>query len=270
MTAAGICTLDGLVGPFFSMGGIKLYCGDCLEILRMIPDESIDIAFTSPPYNLGEGMEDKGGYRVAHKGSLWQGSRLRNGYDAHGDAMPYDDYVEWQRAVLSECWRVVRGAIFYNHKPRVVKRSLRTPLALCDHLPLRQIIIWDRGSGFNFMSGAYVPQHEWIVLLAKPEWSLRDKAASGVGDVWRIHPEAKNPHPASFPVGLPARAIETSGARSILDPFCGSGSTMVAAKNAGIEGVGIELSQSYCTLAAERLGDGPLFSRPNEKDERRA
>jgi len=255
--------LQQLVQPFFSRAGIVLYHADCLDVLRAMPNESVDIAFTSPPYNLGEGMEDKGGYRVAHKGSLWGGSRLRNGYDTHDDAMPYDDYIKWQRAVLSECWRIVRGAIFYNHKPRIVKRSLRTPLAMCDHLPVRQIIVWDRGSGFNFMAGAYVPNHEWIVLMAKPDWSLRDKAASGVGDVWRFPPESNNPHPASFPIGLPALAIETTGARSILDPFCGSGTTLAAAKNAGIEGIGIELAKTYCEMAADRIGDGPLFERLN-------
>lgn len=240
--------------------GISLIQGDCLQVMRSMPDESFDVVITSPPYNLGEGMEDKGGYRVAHKGSLWSGSRLRNGYDAHDDAMPWDEYVKWQRQVLAECWRVTRGAIYYNHKPRIVKGRLRTPLELVGEIPVRQIVIWDRGSGFNYMGGAYVPQHEWIVLMAKPGWTLREKAASGAGDVWRIPPDSGNDHPASFPLALPRTAIETSGAQSVLDPFAGSGTTLVAARNLQRRATGIELSEGYCALAVERLSMGPLFA----------
>ncbi len=242
--------------PFYDAHKMKIIKGDCLEVMREMADDSVDITVTSPPYNLGEGMEDKGGYRVAHKGSLWQGSRLRNGYETHNDAMPYDEYVEWQRAVLRECWRVTRGAIYYNHKPRIVKGQLRTPLTLCGELPVRQVIIWNRGSGFNYMNGAYVPMCEWIVLMAKPGWVLRDKSASGVGDVWNIPPDSGNEHPASFPLEIPTRAIETSDAQIILDPFSGSGTTLRAAKNLGRQAIGIEVSETYCRLAVERLSQG--------------
>lgn len=244
--------------PFYDARNITLWNGDCLEVMRRMESNSVDITVTSPPYNLGEGMEDKGGYRVGHKGSLWGGSKLRNGYETHDDAMPYNEYVDWQRAVLRECWRVTRGAIYYNHKPRIVKGELRTPLTLCEGMPIRQIIVWDRGSGFNYTHGAYVPMHEWIVLMAKPGWTLRDKSASGVGDVWRINPDSDNEHPASFPLALPLMAIETSDAKVILDPHAGSCTTLRAAKDLGRRGIGIEVSETYCRLGVARMSQDAL------------
>lgn len=234
--------------------GIVLYQGDCLEVLPTLGADTMDIAVTSPPYNLGEGMEDKGGLRVGHAGSKWGDGKLRAGYGEHDDAMPYPEYVAWQRRVLDELWRVCSGAIYYNHKPRVVKRQVRLPTEIV-HLPIRQVIIWDRGSGFNCMSGAYMPVSEWIVLCAKPSWDLRHKSASAIGDIWRIAPTVDREHPASFPVELPVNALETSGARSIIDPFMGAGTSGVAAARLGRKFTGIELSPKYFDIACRRIAD---------------
>lgn len=236
------------------IGNATLILGDCVDALQALPAASVDLCVTSPPYNLGEGMEDKGGLRVGHGGSKWKAGRLRGGYGVHSDDMPYPEYVEWQRTVLRECWRVVSGAIYYNHKPRIVKRQLRTPLDLIP-LPIRQIVIWDRGSGFNFMAGAYVPVHEWVVVCAKEDWSLKSKAASGATDVWRIAPTADEEHPASFPVALPLRAIETSGAAGVIDPFMGSGTTGVACAKLGRKFTGIEIDPKHFDLACKRIED---------------
>lgn len=244
------------------IGRATLYLGRCEDVLPSLPDGLCEIAFTSPPYNLGEGMEDKGGLRVGHGGSKWGSDKLRKGYGVHDDAMPYPEYVAWQRSVTAELFRVVSGAIYYNHKPRVVKRLLRSPLELID-APVRQVIIWDRGSGFNCMAGAYMPTCEWIILAAKSGWSLRDKSASAVGDVWRIAATADPEHPASFPVALPERALETSGAASLIDPFMGVGTAGVAAVRAGKDFVGIELNPAYFDIACRRIEDaqrqGSLF-----------
>ena len=81
---------------------------------------------------------------------------------------------EWIRNVLRESWRLLSddGAIFMNHKPRIQKGQLWTPLDLDPGLPVRQIVIWDRGSGFNFNSSFFTPRHEWIVIYAKPNFRL--------------------------------------------------------------------------------------------------
>jgi DNA modification methylase len=245
------------------IGDCTLYRGAAEEILPTLPEGSIEIAFTSPPYNLREGMEDKGGFRVGHRGSKWAGSTLRSGYGRHTDDMPWPAYVAWQQTILGELWRIVTGAIYYNHKPRIVKGALRTPLDIV-HLPVRQIIIWNRGSGFNYMAGAYVPRHEWIVLCAKKGWVLRDKAASGCGDVWTIPPVMDKGHPNSFPMQLPRNALETSGALSVIDPFMGVGTTGLAAIALGRLFVGIDLEAQHFDTACKRIeaayDQGNLFA----------
>lgn len=231
--------------------GVTLYLGDCREILPTLADGSVDICVTSPPYNLAAGV-DGYGLRVGHNGSSWKRSTLANGYGVHNDAMPYDEYVEWQREITAQLFRIVSGALFYNHKPRVVNGELRLPIALCA-APLRQIIIWDRGCGFNYMPGAYTPWHEWILLCAKPGWKLASKGVDG--DVWRISPQAFEDHPAPFPEALPARAIRTSGATSIIDPFTGSGTTGIAAVNLGRKFIGIEIEPKYFDIACRRISE---------------
>ena len=96
------------------------------------------------------------------------------------------------------------------------------------------------------------------MLAAKPDFRLKNRGASGVGDVWQIPQELNTLHPAPFPLDLAGRVIETSGAQSIFDPYAGSGTTLVAAKLANIQAVGIEKSKTYCDLIIRRLSQDVL------------
>lgn len=247
--------------PYYEDGSAQVYVGDCLDVLAELPDETFDLVVTSPPYNLGgvdSGFATPGS---GNKTGKWSGGGLAGGYAEHDDCMPHDQYVTWQQSVLSELWRVIKpsGAIFYNHKPRPREKALWLPLELIPKgVTLRQVIVWARAGGVNFSPAHYCPSHEWIMLLAKPDWALKSRAASGVGDVWYV-PQEPSDHPAPFPIGIPARAIETTGATIVLDPFCGSGTTLRAAKNAGVQGVGIELSERYADMSVRRLAQGSLF-----------
>jgi modification methylase len=206
--------------------------------------------FTSPTFNLGASRG--GGFRS--KNSVWPNAAIANGYASYDDALDPAEYIESQKKFLLEGWRLLPddGAIFYNHKPRIQRKVLQTPLDLNPGLPVRQIVIWDRGSGYNFSSAFFTPSHEWLVIYAKPDFKfefLRPRAR----DVWRILPDRGNPHPAPFPVALPLKAIENTSAKVILDPFMGSGSTGVAALRCGRKFVGIELDAGYCDMARVRL-----------------
>lgn len=249
--------------PYFEDGSVTIYLGDAADVLPTLT--GVDLIFTSPPYNLGNssggGMPGK---PLGSRGGVgkWSGGALAQGYDGHADAMPHADYVAWQHSILRQCWATLTdtGAIFYNHKPRVFDGEVVTPLDYIPaDLPKRQILIWARAGGVNFSPTFYVPTHEWIVVIAKPSFRLTSKGASGVGDVWRVAQEANLLHPAPFPVGLPARAIETTGPSLVLDPFMGSGSTLRAAKDAGVRAIGIELSERYCEIAARRMAQEPLW-----------
>ena len=245
--------------PYYEADGITIYHGDCLDLL---PGLTAEICVTSPPYNLG-------GRPWAHLGNWKPGdgaggrSKWRNGSDAgngmqygeHDDTMPWPEYVAWQRAVLSAVWAAIpeAGAIFYNHKPRVIGAKLWMPTELLPaDVILRQVVVWARPGGLNFNPTAFVPTHEWIMLLAKSDFRLKSKAVSGMGDVWRMAPD-ENAHPAPFPLDLPTRCLDATDAPSVLDPFMGSGTTLRAAKNMGRRAIGIEKDEHYCEMAARRL-----------------
>lgn len=236
-----------------AIGNGQMWLGDCLDLMRDIPDGSVDMVITSPPYNLNEGMEHKGNSRIGTATSAWRGGKLQSGYGEYSDCMPYEQYREWQKTVLNAMWRKIKdnGAIFYNHKPRMVKGVSRLPFF--SDLPIRQIIIWDRGSGFNHTGVNFTPSHEWIIIFAKPNFKLKSKSHSSIGDVWRVNAARKNDHPAPFPSEIPERILNACDGELILDPFSGSGTTAVAAQASGRRFICIEKEPGYYYPSCMRL-----------------
>ena len=231
----------------------KIIQGDSLDVMKQIPDESIELIVTSPPYNLknstGNGMKDG-------RGGKWSNAALIEGYTHHNDCMPHDQYVEWQRACLTEMLRIIpdNGAIFYNHKWRVQGGLLQDRHDIVSGFPVRQIIIWRRKGGINFNPGYFLPTYEVIYLIAKPKFKLAPKA-NRFGDVWEFKQEQKNPHPAPFPVALIDRIISSTTAKTVLDPFMGSGTTAIAAMMNNRDYVGIDISPEYCDFARKRIAE---------------
>lgn len=229
----------------------KIICGDVVDTLKKIPDGSVDLIVTSPPYNLknstGNGMKDG-------RGGKWANAALQKGYTHHDDCMPHNEYVKWQRDCLTEMMRIIPedGAIFYNHKWRVQGGVLQDRQDIVSGFPVRQVIIWKRKGGFNFNPGYFVPTYEVIYLIAKPKFKLAPKA-NGYGDVWEFTQEMNNKHPAAFPVDLIDRIISSTTAKTVLDPFMGSGTTAISAINFGRNYIGIDLSPDYCQMAKERI-----------------
>jgi site-specific DNA-methyltransferase (adenine-specific) len=245
--------------PYWTDGQVTLYHGDCEQILSEMLSEyayaSAQIVITSPPYNMGlsPGGNGRGMYRPGASG---KGRRFRDGYGVHDDAMPQDDYDAWQRRILDLLWQSIPpdGAIFYNHRQRVEHGQVRLPLGMNFGIPLRQIITWDRRAGIAPNLRHFVPVAEWIFLFAKPDFKLASHSESGTGDVWRLGVARKEwSHPAPFPLSLPIHAINACHARGVLDPFAGSGTTLVAAQICGVSAVGIEIDERHCEQAARRL-----------------
>ncbi len=229
----------------------KIICGDCLEVMRKMPDKCVDLVVTSPPYNLknstGNGMKDG-------RGGKWAGAALVNGYSHHDDNMPHEEYAQWQRNCLTEMFRLIKddGAIFYNHKWRVQDGLLQDRQDIVSGFPVRQIIIWRRKGGINFNAGYFLPTYEVIYLIPKPKFKLAPKA-NAYGDVWEFTQEMNNQHPAPFPVALIDRIISSTNANIILDPFSGSGTSAVVSLGLKRNYIGIELSPEYCEMSEKRL-----------------
>lgn len=230
----------------------KIICGDSLDVLKIIPNESIDLVVTSPPYNLNIRKINTNSKSWNGK---WNNSKLQSaGYDSHNDSMPEPKYIEWQKNILSECLRVIKstGAIFYNHKWRVQNGLYQQRSEIIDGLPLRQIIIWKKAGGINFNEGYFLPTYEVIYLIAKPDFKLTPKI-NRYGDVWEITQEKGSWHPAPFPIELAKRCVQATTGDIVLDPFMGSGTVGVACKQLGKTYIGIDLSQNYCDLASKRI-----------------
>ncbi len=230
----------------------KIICGDALCVLKSLPTEIVDVGVTSPPYNKGE---NKKGWLVANVKYL-----------GASDKLPEDLYQQNQIAVLDEIFRITKpgGSFFYNHKIRWERGKLLHPMDWLRKTKwvIRQEIIWDRMIAANIRGWRFWQVEERIYWLYKPKGNhvigeeLKPQHAL-LTSIWRFPPERKNPHPAPFPLELPVRCIYSvmDGKKKgiVLDPYCGSGTTLVAAKILGYDFIGIDISEEYCKFAGDRL-----------------
>lgn len=253
--------------PYFtdSTGTIQIFLGDCRDIL---PSIQADYVITSPPYNMG--TSSGGGIGPWSNGKGMSVSALGDGYGSSGDSMPVEKYREWMKERLELMWRCVSesGAVFLNHKPRIQSGLAVLPTVyLPSEMPVSQVIVWNRGIALNFMPNRWASTSEWVIISAKSKFRLLSKASGRDGDVWTFPPElGQVDHPAPFPVELPSRIMRAVAPGVFVDPFSGSGSTLVAAKVFGLRAIGIEIEERYAEIAAKRLQqeampfDGPLES----------
>lgn len=230
----------------------KIINSDVLEGLRSIPDNSIDLTITSPPYN------------KRNKAYGWLVSKQK--YSHYDDYLPEEEYQKWQIEVLNELWRVTKpgGSLFYNHKQRWDKGNLLHPFMwLCNSIwHIKQEIVWDRGLAANMRGWRYWQVDERIYWMYKPinngliGKELEAKHAK-FSSIWRIKPAPRSEdHPAPFPLEIPTRIIHSflnDENAVVLDPYCGTGTTLVAAKLLGFNYIGIDISPDYESYAELRL-----------------
>ena len=253
----------------------KIYQMDCIEgMKKLIPDKSIDVIVTSPPYNIG--MK----------------------YNMHNDNMPFDEYLDWLEEVAKECFRVLKdnGSFFFNigDKPSDEFRSFKVVERLGKIWHLQNTIHWVKSIAVpeeNVNIGHYKPVNskkflnniqEFIFHFTKNNDVEIDKLSIGVpyqdktnisrwnsvkadirdrGNVWFIPYETVNgqkDHPATFPVKLPEMCIKLHGLNNnliVLDPFMGSGSTAFACKRLGCNYIGFEIDEKYIQIAKNMLSE---------------
>lgn len=239
-----------------------LITGDCLKVFRRrLALEKFDVAITSPPYNIG--IE----------------------YGKHNDKMPVDFYIKWIFAVGMEINKHLtpEGSFFLNiaGTPSAPDLPFRTVLILENIFRLQNTFHWikaisigDKSVGHfkPINSQRYVTNlHEYVFHFSKYGSAKLDRLALGVpyadksnvtrwkhtggrdrrcrGNVWYIPYETiqtGRKHPSPFPVALAEHCIKISGARSVIDPFVGCGTTGVAAYNCKCASfVGIDIDSQY-------------------------
>jgi len=261
---------------------VVVYPGDCLDLLESIPDDSIQLVVTSPPYNIGKEYE----------------KRLR-----------LDIYLDQQEAVIEQCVRVLhpRGSICWQVGNYVDRGSIIPldavlyPIFKNCGMKMRNRIVWHFGHGLH-CSKRFSGRYETIVWFTKsddymfnldpvrvPQKYPGKKYFKGPkagryscnplgknpGDVWVIpnvksnHVE-KTDHPCQFPVELVERLVlsMTEAGDWVCDPFLGTGTSVIAAVRHERRAVGAEMEKKYVKLAHNRIQqeqEGTLRTRPMNK-----
>jgi len=245
---------------------------DSVFTTESISPNSIDLIVTSPPYN----VDIK--------------------YNSHDDRLSYEDYKEFSRDWMSRCydWLKDDGRFCLNiplDKNKGGKQSVGADLTCIAKeigFKYHSTIIWNEGNisrrtAWGSWSSASAPYIiapvELIVVFYKKTWKKISGSKKSTiepkdfqdwtNGLWTFSGESKNKigHPAPFPVELPRRCIQLFSYEgdTVLDPFLGSGSTLIASYLAGRKGIGIEIDKNYCEIALERLkkevGVEPLLTK---------
>lgn len=259
--------------PYYNKGNIKLYNNDILRVKGK--SESINLIITSPPYNVGKE------------------------YGSSSDVGSYDDYLKWTEAWLAKAyqWLAVDGRLCLNI-PLDANHRAEDDTTVCSPTAVdivhiaqtlgyryRTTIVWSKGLGTakgrtawgSWMSASapyVIAPVELIVVLYKDDWKRsrvgkstisKDEFMEWVFGLWTFHAASATRlgHPAPFPLELPKRCIRLFSYvdDTVLDPFAGSGSTLVAAHKDKRKAIGIELDTDYCALAVKRLRRSVKASR---------
>ena len=236
----------------------KIYNSDCLEGMKEIPDDFVDLIVTSPPYNVGID------------------------YDVYNDSLPWKDYYAWCETWLKECYRILKkdGRICINHylslgNGKEKSSPISTLYSIMEKIGYKHhtIAIWTdptlskRTAWGSYLSASspYISNpFEGILIDYKKSWKKEEKGVSTIGKedfikltggIWNIKPETKGLTKANFSLDLPSKIIHLLSYEGdiILDPFMGSGTTAVAAKLANRHYIGFEISKDYFKIAEGRI-----------------
>jgi site-specific DNA-methyltransferase (adenine-specific) len=238
------------VQPYYEQDGITIYHGDCRDVLPQVG--AVDLIITDPPYQSLDVEVDKGTTTRLVSRDKFSGKRLAASDGPAWFGTLTDSEVS---SVLDMC-RLLLSASGAAYTFTDVKSGLRLLTGA------RNVIVWDKQSiGMGY---AWRRSHEWIGYEPQPDHALRDLS---LGDIIRCPTVHDKRHPTEKPVEVVAPLIVNSSDKGdlILDPFMGSGTTLVAAKRLGRRAIGIEINEKYCEIAAKRLAQSVLpleFDKP--------
>ena len=232
----------------YQNANVTLYEGDCREVMAELPDESVDLLWTDPPYGHGNHDKDWNSRLNDHRGI--EQKPIAND-DADGMRSVVDGMLLQAVRVLrrdSCCCCCCGGG---GPKPTFAWVAQRMDSGGLDFF---HSVIWDKinpGLGWR-----YRRQHEMVMVAHRHGGKLRwadDKRA--VPNIWRGSKPRGGAHPNEKPLGLVGHFIglHTVEGDTVLDPFAGSGTTLIQALEMGRKAIGIELEPKWADLAAERL-----------------
>lgn len=209
----------------------KIYNMDCLEGIKSIESESVDMVLTDPPY----GMD-------------FQSHRRKEVYDK----IKNDNNLDFLDEYLKECKRIMKNdtAIYVFcswHNVDVFKQTFEK------YFKLKNIVVWIKNNhGSGDLQAAYAPRYEFILYGNKGRCKFKDGRHD---DTWFFDKTHNDLHPTQKPIDLLEYAIKNSSNEGdvIFDGFMGSGSTAVAAQNMNRNFIGFELDENYCNVANERI-----------------
>ena len=250
----------------------KISHGNCLELFKDIPDNSVDITFADPPFN------------------------LKKKYNSHKDRLNIKDYLDWCDKWIGEMVRVTKptGSIFLHNIPKWLTYYAASLNKLAD---FKHWISWDAPTAP--MGKTLQPSHYGILYYAKDAkqnqfyevryphkrcrkcgYLYKDYGGKKAGlhpfgplvsDVWtdihRVkHNKYRDEHPCQLPIHLLERVIlmSTDEDDIVLDPFSGTGTTAIAAKRLGRNYIGFELDKEYVEISQNKLNQESPNSRIGE------
>jgi site-specific DNA-methyltransferase (adenine-specific) len=213
--------------------------GDCLEVMKEIPDKSIDLVLTDPPYGID--------YQ-----SSWRTDKSKRFDKISNDKSPF---LAW----LPEAYRLLKddGALLCFCRWDV-QENFRDAITQSE-FKIKSQVIWDREvHGMGDLNGAFAPCHDIIWFATKGNFRFYSTRPASVIRCQRLDASGMI-HPNQKPIGLFEKLIIPCSdiGQNVLDPFLGSGTTAVAAKRTGRHFIGIELSPEYCEIARKRVAAVP-------------
>ena len=227
--------------PYYSDEWVTLYHGDCRDV--DLPDESVDVLLTDPPY----GMAFQSGWDTIRKSGPIRSDGVRQGMRVVGSALSH----------LAPSFKPDLHALVFCHWeswPDFYDR-------LSSHFTIKNALIWwKHGGGMGDLKVEYAKDYEVILYGVRSlSREINGKRPGAVLECPRV-PASQRYVPFEKPVALLAGLVERHSRPGdlILDPFAGSGSTLVAAKALGRRAVGVELEERYAEIAARRLSQDAL------------
>jgi len=208
-----------------------IYNGDCLELMKKIPDETVDMVLTDPPYGIA--------FRSGHR---------KNKYDK----IKNDDNLGWLDDFVNECFRVAKNNTAHyifcsQHNIDKFKAAFEKKFIF------KNLLVWVKNNtSMGDLKGSFACRTEFILLFMKGRRLINGRRSDNVLYYKRT---GNKLHPTEKPVDLLRHLIEKFSNTNdvVLDPFMGSGSTIVAAKEMNRRYIGIEIDKKYFEIAKNRL-----------------